>query len=97
MSSTIQEQIEAIKHFADSPPPLKERLADAVATLERNRWISVSEQLPDRDTYCFVSDGKKIFCSCYRPDLKMKWEDLYGFHKNFVKYWKPLDLPPDKQ
>ena len=69
----------------------------AIEALERQRWIPVTERLPEIDKEVLVTDGELCRgCSLFEPqdneDGLYQWEDNYGHWYEFETWvaWMPL-------
>jgi len=79
-----------------------EALTIAIATMEKqeqNRWISVTDRLPEKDCKCRVTEGDfKSVIDCYWSNHKKQFEvwsyynDCYMPITN-VTAWKPIEEP----
>ncbi len=70
-------------------------LHEALAELEKYRWIPVSERLPEDDSsaYLFLHDSGNVHqgtpsCDLFGPDGKL-WHS--------ITHWKPITLPPKEK
>jgi len=105
MSSTIKEQIEALNkarayvlttvYYGDVNNVEILKLDHAIATLERSKWISVEERLPDgqEEVLCLTRGSRRQVQNSWMAHTD---QDSNWFAATF-SHWKPLDLPPDKQ
>ncbi len=68
-------------------------LSDRIEKLEvENRWISVSEGLPEYSTTYLTDDHG--MCEVLNYDAVINiWTDFDGFMTN-TQYWRPLPEPP---
>lgn len=86
-----------------------DRAADAIEELQKPRWISVKERLPEADGWYQVyapyysggsSSGlKNINGNMYSGFKNGKWSIEVGYHKRpgCVKAWMPLPAPPKEE
>ena len=90
---------EAIKDIKDNIKPVVggKSLDMAIEALERQRWIPVTERLPEIDKEVLVTDGELCRgCSLFEPqdneDGLYQWEDNYGHWYEFETWvaWMPL-------
>ena len=90
---------EAIKDIKDNIKPVVggKSLDMAIEALERQRWIPVTERLPEIDKEVLVTDGELCWvCSLFEsPDIEdglYQWEDNYGHWYEFETWvaWMPL-------
>ena len=68
---------------------------DLEAEREKNRWIPVSERLPEKDIDCLCFEGKFAGLGYYGRNsntLRMQWQ-VNGFVSKYVTHWKPIILP----
>ena len=93
---------EAIKDIKDNIKPVVGGISldMAIEALERQRWIPVSERLPEIDKEVLVTYGKLCWvCSLFEsPDIEdglYQWEDNYGHWYKFETWvaWMPLPAP----
>ena len=93
---------EAIKDIKDNIKPVVggKSLDMAIEALERQRWIPVTERLPEIDKEVLVTDGELCRgCSLFEPqdneDGLYQWEDNYGHWYEFETWvaWMPLPEP----
>ena len=89
----------------DKPPyPAVEALTLAISALEKqeqDRWIPVTERLPEEDCECRVTSknnfGKYVF-DCYWNEGEKQFESWNYFLDDYVPVsgvtaWKPLEEP----
>ena len=90
---------EAIKDIKDNIKPVVGGISldMAIEALERQRWIPVTERLPEIDKEVLVTDGELCWvCSLFEsPDIEdglYQWEDNYGHWYEFETWvaWMPL-------
>jgi len=72
------------------------KIADLQAEIKRlegeNRWIPVSERLPEKEGYCFVCDGQ--WCGRLWWDNEWEFANKTKYPSGFsVTHWKPIILP----
>jgi len=72
------------------------KIADLQAEVKRlegeNRWIPVSERLPEKEGYCFVCDGQ--WCGRLWWDNEWEFANKTKYPSGFsVTHWKPIILP----
>ena len=68
----------------------------AIAALERDRWISVEERLPEPGSIvlCRFKNGK--FAVCFWGNWK--WQDIYNYSEYLdITHWMPLPEPPKEK
>ena len=75
---------------------LAEWLTELKARREADRWIPVSERLPDTDNFVLVYDGSEMFVAWYSNNSMT--EGWYSFDGNYddstpITAWKPLPEP----
>ncbi len=78
--------------------PLQEILCDipAADVVERPRWISVEERLPEK--------RKWVLCRCEANIIEvLRWENnewyhdpMHVYYPSFVTHWMPLPEPPEE-
>lgn len=106
---TNEEIIRALEHIRSAIrnhiPPTKpgkaiEAIDLAIAALERDRWISVEERLPDFEGACLCM-RKSYVCPGMRHQ-EIMYVDENGFYNiddvyaepGNVTHWRPLPEPP---
>ncbi len=62
--------------------------------MKEQRWIPVSERLPDRNILVTVSNclDKWVCCGEYNDDCN--WYNQFSFETIEVTHWQPLPSPP---
>ena len=92
---------EAIKDIKDNIKPVVGGISldMAIEALERQRWIPVTERLPEIDKEVLVTDGELCRgCSLFEPqdneDGLYQWEDNYGHWHEFETWVAWMPLPP---
>lgn len=63
---------------------------------EKNRWIPVSERLPEETGSYETTDGQQIFESMFLVPMKPTWPDEPDHCPEFpshVTHWKPIIMP----
>ena len=104
--SEAAEILEGIEEFRGNLPEdgllVEEAVSMAISALEKqeqDRWIPVTERLPEEDCSCRVTEGdfKSVF-DCYWSNHKKQFEfwsyynDCYMPITN-VTAWKPIEEP----
>ena len=87
------------------PDEMDEAFRMAITALERDRWISVEERLPEENGFYLVKVGSSynpVRVYRYEPDEMFDgnlWRGNDGsyMYKHFVTHWKPLPLPPKEE
>lgn len=85
-----------------TPEELTEAMQMAISTLEKqeqDRWIPVTERLPEKDCKCRVTEGdfKSVF-DCYWSNRKKQFEVWSDYNDDYVTItnvtaWKPIEEP----
>lgn len=67
-------------------------------------WISIKDELPQKDVNVLLYDGNEVFCgnhylgknkeSCF--DTQGCDGACYGWYENEITHWMPLPMPPIK-
>jgi len=83
-----------------SDPPFQKLAKAHLDLLEQNRWIPVSERLPEEDTWCLVACENDVgFYSYAQARLFNGWwlAGPNGYEEGMcVHYWKLIDPPQPK-
>jgi len=93
-------------HWNDGEPIPAEQLAEAfdlaISALERqvqDRWIPVTERLPEKDCECRVTEGdfKSVF-DCHWNNHKKQFEVWSHYQDDYLPItnataWKPIEEP----
>ena len=84
--------------YEDDSPHDRQAYTLAVKALEAQKWIPVTERLPEKDEKVLVRcDNDYIGVWSYTDDMgNPVWEDSYGYYQDFVDvtHWIPLPEPP---
>jgi len=74
-------------------------ISSALEKQEQDRWIPVTERLPEKDCECRVTEGdfKSVF-DCHWNNHKKQFEVWSYYHDDYVPItnvtaWKPLEEP----
>jgi len=105
MSSTIDLQIKSLREIDQFGfTAYKGAVKDAIATLERSRWISANERLPERSDNNIVARWYEVH-GMNDGELDV-WHDMFLFEENIfraaairgrtVLYWREIVLPDGK-
>ena len=100
---TKREAVEILEFNAGlADPELKDALDLAISALkklEKDRWIPVTERLPEKDCQCRVTEGDfKSVIDCHWSNRKKQfevWSDYYDGYVTItnVTAWKPKEKP----
>ena len=78
----------------------KSMCGETLAELEKPRWVSVTERLPEdgSDVLAYVDNSRITAVNYY----KETWQDcvtgrLYLMEEGFVTHWMPLPEPPKEE
>ena len=74
------------------PGAYTEALDAAIETLDRIRWISVKDILPEEDTEVLAYDGRNIWLAWLSGDNT--WGSDICNLGNDITHWMPLPEPP---
>ena len=83
-------------------PEVVEAFSMAISVLEKqeqNRWIPVTERLPEKDCKCRVTEGDfKSVIDCCWNNHKKQFEVWSYYHVDYVPItnvtaWKPIEEP----
>ncbi len=78
-----------------------DRQADKIKRLEEeNRWVPVSERLPEKNILVYLYQNKPIKCM-FEGMLdfmngEQKWVDKELYCVDNITHWKPIVLPPQE-
>lgn len=106
---TNEEAIKNLRELLDREFSIEyaQALVLSIAELERDRWISVEERLPEENGYYLVkvcSPHIPVRAYEYKPDRE--WDDNDKLWKgydgsyvfdHFVTHWRPLPEPPKEE
>ena len=100
---TNKEAIEVLRFNADfCDAELEDAINLAISALEKqeaNRWIPVTERLPEKDCKCRVTEGdfKSVIDCCWNNHEKQfeVWSYYYADYAPIVNVtaWKPIEEP----
>lgn len=78
-----------------SPDRILSLVAEVERLIEANRWIPVSERLPETDTpHLVVSFHVAPFVTIAHCGFDKNWRMMDGLRIP-VNFWRPLPAPPD--
>lgn len=76
-------------------------LREAAELLERRRWISVEERLPDSPKNVLVSGGNYVDMASWQGEqgafVRFDPGTLIGMECPGIRYWMPLPEPPEEE
>ena len=90
--------VEAIEHLKVlkifDAPELREAIALAISDLERDRWISVEERLPE-DTEPVLAMFDDVYLIAIYGNYA--WSDVMTQALFYPTHWRPLPEPPKEE
>ena len=82
--------------LADPTEAVADYLLDNGVTLQK--WISVTERLPEADTCVLAITANGSFktarCNIYRNGTEVCWATNDGLGESAITHWMPLPQPP---
>lgn len=103
--SEAKERLQRIRQFYldtikdDTAVEAVDMAIKAVEKQEANRWIPVTERLPEEDCSCRVTEGDfKSVIDCYWSNRKKQFEVWSDYQDDYVPItnvtaWKPKEEP----
>lgn len=70
-------------------------MTEEQALRERDRWIPVSERLPDNDRYVLLNLPREII-QAYWHNGRGCWRSVMGMIDEPCTHWRELPAPPEK-
>lgn len=58
-------------------------------------WRLISDQQPEKDQWCWISDGEDVIPAIYYPVSWSNWSNSDTWHdfENEYHLWMPMDVP----
>lgn len=79
-----------------APDYIDTALRLAIAALERDRWISVEDRLPEKEGHYLASDGPSVFEAFFGGETT--WYDpVEEWDEYTVDHWMQLPEPPKEE
>lgn len=75
-------------------PPFPDERGEKVIAESRDKWIPISESLPEDRHWCIVFANKELFLAVYKHGI---FETEQPRILQNVTHWQPLPSPPNNQ